>query len=293
MASMKIKTNSVSNDRFIRRCITLAWICFSAALLFATSQTNTFAKESSQPIVLAGIKPDPNMAFGHYTFAAMWFPGICQAWSDVGTVCEKERNNAQVNQQFTLHGLWPSRPKSLIDAGIDAPTWWRYGCYWFDADKTIPDSADLPPLKLPSTLQTRLNRVMPLTQTHLDRHEYTKHIACFGPTPAQFFNTSSDMIEALNASEFAHWVSAHIGQTVSRQAIQTAFSKGFGQQNASAMQLRCTSMPNSSVNNILTEIWFTIPTEKLDQFPKPESFGPGLRGNCATKIRILRQGTAN
>lgn len=255
--------------------------------LFAGGLSATHAKESPQPIVLNGIKPDPEMAFGHYTFATMWFPGVCQAWRDTGNVCDKERHNPRVNQQLTLHGLWPSRPKSLIDAGIDAPTWWHYGCYWFDHDKKIPESADLPPLALPGPLQQRLNQVMPLAQTHLDRHEYTKHIACFGPSPAEYFNTATDMLSALNASEFAHWLSAHRGQTVSRKAIQTAFIKGFKQPDARAMQLRCAAKPNSPVKDILTEIWFTIPTEKLAQFPKPTSFGPGLRGNCADKIHIL------
>jgi ribonuclease I len=229
------------------------------------------------------------MAFDHYTFAAMWLPGICQAWTDVGTVCEKERNNPRVNTPFTLHGLWPSRPKRLIEANIDASTWWHYGCYWFDADQKIPKSADLPVLELPAELRVRLNEVMPLTQTHLDRHEYTKHISCFGPSPTQYFSAATQMIDALNTSEFAQWMNAHRGQTVSRTAIQTAFKQGFKQRDASAMQLRCASRPNSNIKNVLTEIWFTIPTEQLAQFPKPRSFGSGLRGNCSAKIQIYQE----
>ena len=255
--------------------------------LFAAGLSASHAKESPQPIVLTGIKPDPAMAFGHYTFATMWFPGVCQAWEGTAAVCAKERHNPNVNQQLTLHGLWPSRPKSLIDANIAAPTWWHYGCYWFNADQKIPESADLPPLALPGPLQQRVNHVMPLAQTNLDRHEYTKHIACFGPSPAEYFSTATTMLSVLNDSEFAHWVSAHRGQTVSRKAIQAAFSTGFKQPYARAMQLRCAAKPHSHVNDILTEIWFTIPTEQLAQFPKPESFGPGLRGNCAEKIHIL------
>jgi ribonuclease I len=177
----------------------------------------------------------------------------------------------------------------MIDADIKAPTWWHYGCYWFNADQQIPESATLPPLNLPITLQTRLNEVMPLTQTHLDRHEYTKHISCFGPSPTQYFSTATQMIDVLNTSEFAQWMHGHRGQTVARAAIQTAFKQSFKQRDASEMQLRCASPTNSANKNILTEIWFTIPTQQLDQFPKPESFGPGLRGNCAAKIQILSE----
>ncbi len=289
MATMKSKTVN-RNGKAINprsRRAAWAWISLASILIFGACPPATFAKEASQPIVLEGIKPDSAMAFGHYTFAAMWFPGICQAWTNVGEVCGKERDNPQVNQRFTLHGLWPSEPQSFTQDGHNAPTWWRYGCYWYDADKKIPESADLPPILLPDGLQQHLNRVMPLTQTHLDRHEYTKHIACFGPNPAQYFTTATAMIDALNHSEFAHWMGAHRGKTVSRQALLNAFALGFKQRDASAMQLKCESHPDSHVKNILTEIWFTIPTEKLALFPKPASFAPGRRGNCAAKIQIL------
>ncbi len=93
---------------------------------------------------------------------------------------------------------------------------------------------------------------------------------------------------ALNTSEFAQWMHAHRGQTVARTAIQAAFKQSFKQVDASAMQLRCASKLGSSNKDILTEIWLTIPTAQLAQFPQPESFGPGLRGNCAAKIQILQ-----
>jgi len=262
----------------------LASVYLFAATPLALAKGHT--QKENPAIVLEGIKSDPQMAFGHYTFATMWFPGICQSWPDIGPICEQERHNPAVNQQITLHGLWPSRPKVMIDADIEAPTWWHYGCHWFKADQNVPESATLPPLDLPEELQTELNRVMPLTQVHLDRHEYAKHIACFGPTPEQYFSTSIDMLAAINASGFVEWLSANQGQTVSRAAIQTAFKQHFNQKDARAMQLRCTAKPGSNVNNILTEIWFTIPTEQLHLFPAPESFGAGRRGNCAANILI-------
>jgi ribonuclease I len=289
------RTTNLSLRKQATEWIARVAFCLVAGLasfyLIATTPA-AFAKELNpepkQAIVLEGIKPDPQMAFGHYTFATMWFPGVCQAWRDVGAVCAKELHNPTVNQRLTLHGLWPSRPKLLIDADIKAPTWWHYGCYWFDAEQKIPESATLPPLDLPKALQTELDRVMPLTQTHLDRHEYTKHIACFGPTPAQYFSTATALLAAVNASSFGEWLGAHQGQTVSRAAIQTAFKQSFKQADARAMQLRCAAKPGSRTNNILTEIWFTIPTDQLERFPAPQSLGAGLRGNCAARILIAK-----
>lgn len=286
MAHMEDKILS-ARHRLLRIPKKWLWAGMAGLFLFAGGFTDSHARDSPEPIALTGITTDPAMAFGHYTFATMWFPGVCRAWNDSSDVCNKERHNSAVNQQLTLHGLWPSRPKSLIDAGVEAPEWWHYGCYWFDNDKKIPESANLPPLELPGQLKKRLNQVMPLTQTYLDRHEYTKHIACFGPTPTEYFSTATNMLAMINTSYFAHWISAHRGQMVTRKAIQAAFKKGFKQPNARAMQLRCASNSNNTVKDVLTEIWFTIPTEKLAQFPKPSSFGSGLRGNCAEKIHIL------
>jgi len=81
-------------------------------------------------VVLEGLRDDPQMAFGHYTFAVMWLPGLCQTWSDIATLCAAQRGSPAM-RHFTLHGLWPSRPRGLVEQGIPPVQWWRTGCYRF------------------------------------------------------------------------------------------------------------------------------------------------------------------
>lgn len=238
------------------------------------------------PRGLEGLTSAPDMTFDHYTFAALWMPGVCHSWHDIGTVCQTTANESPEAREFTLHGLWPSLPKALHDSGMKPPTWWKYGCYWYAPDRHIPQSCTLPETKVSHPLQQRLNAAMPLTNICLDRHEYTKHIACFGPSEDQFFSGALTTLGRLNASRFTQWISAHRGQTVAKKAIRQAFATSFHQRDAAALELRCDARPGSHRRNVLTQVWITIPTEKLVTFPQPDSFEAGRRGNCAEHIAI-------
>lgn len=236
-------------------------------------------------VVLEGLRDQPRMAFGHYTFAVMWLPGLCQSWSDIATVCAAQRGKAAM-REFTLHGLWPSRPRELVEQGIPPVQWWRTGCYRYSHQSSPPDSCALPALSLTPSLQQRLERHMPLAATCLDRHEYTKHIACFGPSPQQFSTAALDLLQAVNASGFSRWVRDHAGQTVSRKAIERAYTRSFGLRNASSLQLQCESKAGSSRRDVFTQAYITISTERLAEFPAPAAFSSGRRGNCAPRIFI-------
>ncbi|WP_322628015.1 ribonuclease T2 family protein [Halothiobacillus sp.] len=238
------------------------------------------------PRGLEGLTLAPDMAFDHYTFAALWMPGVCHSWRDIGTVCQTTANDSPDARAFTLHGLWPSLPKGLSDRGMKPPTWWKYGCYWYAPEHAIPQSCSLPAPTLPASLQQRLNAAMPLTNICLDRHEYTKHVACFGPSPDEFFSGALATLSRLNASQFTQWVSAHRGQTVSKKSIRHAFATSFHQSDAKALELRCDARPGSRRRDVLTQVWITIPTNQLITFPQSGSFAPGRRGNCTEQIVI-------
>lgn len=264
-------------------------LTFILVLLFALMAQVCAARSSPpQPEGLPGLHHTPNMYFDHYTFAAMWLPGLCLSWSNIVDVCQRERNNSAVMQHFSLHGLWPSLPRGLAKSGMSPPTWWHYGCYWYKPNHDVPDSCSLPPISLPNVLRLRLDAVMPLTTTCLDRHEYTKHIACFGPTAAGFFRKSITLLARLNDTVFARWISTHRGQMVTRKAIQQAFMRSFHQANARALELRCDrrSLGTDQRRDVLTQVWITIPSYRLDDFPQPNSLGVGRRGNCSSQILI-------
>ena len=236
-------------------------------------------------VVFEGLRDDPQMSFGHYTFAVMWLPGLCQTWSDIATVCAAQRGSPSM-RQFTLHGLWPSRPRELVEQGTPPLQWWRTGCYRYSHDNAVPNACALPALPLPPSLRQQLETHMPLTATCLDRHEYTKHIACFGPTPQQFSTAALDLLHAVNASGFSRWVHDHAGQTVSRKAIERAYARSFGLPDARSLQLQCESSSGHSRRDVFAQAYLTIATDHLAEFPAPAAFAPGRRGNCAPRVFI-------
>lgn len=268
---------------------------FLALLLALTAQTCSARTAAALPEGLPGLSNQPSMVFDHYTFAVMWLPGLCLSWNDIDDVCQRERHNPTVMQHFSLHGLWPSLPHGLAQSGMQPPTWWHYGCYWYQPGRNVPDSCSLEPVPLPNELRQRLDAAMPLTATCLDRHEYSKHVACFGPPAAGFFAKAITLLDRLNATPFAQWVSAHRGQTVSRHALQRAFMHSFRQTDARALELRCGAQAGHGrkVRDLLTQVWITIPSDRLDRFPQPNSLGKGRRGNCASRIRIAAPEPAN
>lgn len=241
----------------------------------------------------AGI-PSGMQDFNHYTFAVMWHPGVCATWSNAAAGCTDLSPDAKVNQQWTMHGLWASRPQKLLASGMTGPTWWHYGCYWYNADHELPkDSCANPALNLPTALHARLYANMPMAHVCLDRHEYYKHVACFGETPEQFFPVELDLLDKLNATSFTAFIRAHRGEWVSRNAILHAFATSFQVKNADALELRCETAGKHThetdhQGDILTQAWITIHKDQLQAFPASESLEAGRKGNCAEKIHILR-----
>ena len=88
------------------------------SLLTLLLLTSTIARgDDFTPRGLAGLNNKPGMAFDHYTFAALWMPGVCHSWQDIGTICQTTANESPEAREFTLHGLWPSAGSAISRAG--------------------------------------------------------------------------------------------------------------------------------------------------------------------------------
>lgn len=121
----------------------------------------------------------------------------------------------------------------------------------------------------------------------------SKHVACFGETPEQFFPKELDLLDKLNATSFTAFIRNHRGQWVSRNAILHAFAESFKVKNGDALELRCETPGRHThetehQGTILTQAWITIHQDKLDEFPAAGSLEEGRKGNCAEKIHILK-----
>ncbi len=199
----------------------------------------------------AALKPSAHGDFDHYTFALTWQPGICT--TDGGCLPDQPRRPL-----IGLHGLWASRPRGLIERGISDPQWWAKGCDYY-----VHSTAE-PPIGV--ALRRSLDNVMPHFTHSLLRHEYDKHVQCFGFDPTVFFSTELAMRESVAASAFGKYLVAEAGHRVRHSAVTAAFDSAFSTHASASLQLQCE--PNDEGETVLTQFWITIKTSEIGAFPK-------------------------
>ncbi|MDQ2680771.1 MAG: ribonuclease I [Candidatus Eremiobacteraeota bacterium] len=219
----------------------------------------------------APLQPLAHGTFAHYTFALTWQPGFCSV--DEGCLSDQP-----TSPLIGLHGLWASRPRSLIAAGIAPQKWWQHGCGYYSRGEGPP--------KLDSALTTRLKRVMPHLRSSLLTHEYEKHVQCFAFNPSLFFTTELTMRDAVARSAFGHYLLRHIGTEITHADVVRNFKSAFHTTVARALQLQCGH--SASGQPILTQLWFTIRADRLQAFPRPESLTqiPINQDSCPATFRV-------
>lgn len=210
--------------------------------------------------------------FDHYTFALTWQPGFCS--TDGGCLSDQPHDVL-----IGLHGLWASRPQSLIRRGISDPKWWARGCDYYHHSDSAPPLA-------PATLK-RLDAVMPHLEDSLLTHEYDKHVQCFGFDPQTFFQTELQMRRGIISSAFGRYLTATArGHTVWHADVIRTFARDFGTSQASSLQLQCHRNDRGQV--VLTQLWITLYRDALPRFPRDDSFmnAPVAQDNCPARFLV-------
>ncbi|EQD26087.1 Ribonuclease I precursor, partial [mine drainage metagenome] len=64
--------------------------------------------------------------------------------------------------------------------------------------------------------------------------------------------------------------------------------RSFKLDASSALELRCGRREGARRADVLVQAWMMIRGDRLKQFPAPQSFMPGRRGNCPARIFIAR-----
>jgi ribonuclease I len=218
------------------------------------------------------LSPATHADFAHYTFALTWQPGFCS--SDGGCLGDQPRDVL-----IGLHGLWASRPQSLIDRGVSAQQWWSRGCDYYRHSDSAP--------RLSRTTVRRLDRVMPHLKDSLLRHEYAKHVQCFGFDAQTFFDTELYMRRQVLDSDFGRYLTGTaLGKTVRRDAVIDSFMRAFRTNQASALQLRCER--DRSGRTVLTQLWITLHSNALSRFPRNGSLmnAPIAQDSCPGRFLV-------
>ena len=178
---------------------------------------------------------------GNFVLALSWQSGFCETRPKLPE-CRSQTAGRYDAQNFTLHGLWP-QPRSNIYCGVAA------------REKAIDmkrNWSQLSKLHLSKNTRQLLNKVMPGTQSYLQRHEWIKHGSCYGQVSAErYFADSIELVRQVNQSSLQQLFADNIGRSLSIEQIRRVFNRDFGKGVGKRMRMTCK---NDGRRRVITEI---------------------------------------
>jgi ribonuclease T2 len=179
---------------------------------------------------------------GDAVFAVSWQAAFCETRPNKPE-CTSMTDDRFDATHLTLHGLWPQGSDycgiSPAQQALDQNSHWD----------------QLDPVDLTTSTRDALERVMPGTQSHLERHEWTKHGSCSGSSADEYFRDAVALVMALNESPVQAFLKSRIGTNVSTNDIRAKFDQAFGGNAGSRVAFKCAT---DGGRTILTEMRINV-----------------------------------
>lgn len=170
--------------------------------------------------------PDP--ASRRNVLAASWLPAFCEG-AGGRPECRRLDAGAEpaAEDGFVLHGLWP-QPRGREYCGEAAA--WR--------DRRW---SELPFPGVDRATAEALTTAMPGVRSHLHRHQWAKHGACYGAAGGadEYFDDALAVLAALNASDVRDLFARHVGRRLEPEAIRATFDAAFGPGAGARVETIC------------------------------------------------------
>lgn len=231
--------------------------------------------------------------FEQYVLAISWQPSFCQYKYEslltnpddsLPRECNPQGKQENNSNYLTVHGLWPSLPKSievLIKSTDNKHDRWnKEGCAvlgdpfkYFSPKK----KCDAPELKLSQDILNSLQSYMPGANVDscLERYEYAKHGVCFGYKHDQYFNAMIELVGQFRKSKVGEFMSSRYGKSFGVAEFSDVVSDAFGEMAPSAFEVVCTKHGERSY---LDEIRVTL---------KKNNFAEGLTFNSKAFLGVV------
>ena len=146
------------------------------------------------------------------------------------TECKAQTASSYEASHFSLHGLWP-QPRRNVFCGVDAATAALDDQHQWDK---------LPEPNLTPATKAALDRVMPGTQSLLQRHEWIKHGTCYpGGVAETYFKDEIRLTDAVNGSVVQKFMAGNIGKTILSQDLRAKFDEAFGKGAGDRVRVAC------------------------------------------------------
>jgi ribonuclease T2 len=195
-------------------------------------------------LAVAGCEPaaQAGAAADTYVLALSWQPAFCETSPRRGE-CRSQTPSRPDARQFSLHGLWP-QPGTRAWCTNDAQS--------IAADKD-GRWRDIDIDRLDEPLWRRLQEAMPGTRSQLHRHEWIKHGTCMkGATAESYFETSLDLLDAVNGSSAARLFADNAGRRLDAAQIRAAFDRDFGEGAGQRVKISCEDDGNRRIISEIT-----------------------------------------
>ncbi len=180
------------------------------------------------------VKPKPNPkgpsdGVPFFILALSWEPAFCETMHSKPE-CQTMKPTDVAAQRFSLHGLWP-QPRRNVFCGVDP------------AVAALDDQhrwEDLPEPQMTAETMAALSKVMPGTQSLLQRHEWIKHGTCYpGGSADTFFKDQVRLANAVNQSAVGDFMAANVGKTIQTTDLQAKFDAAFGAGAGARVRVAC------------------------------------------------------
>jgi ribonuclease T2 len=195
------------------------------------AQSGGAAVDTAQGTVKPKPKPQPPKGgVPFFVLALSWEPAFCQAMQGKPE-CKNQSASSYQASHFSLHGLWP-QPRRNVFCGVDGTT------------TALDDQhqwQQLPAPELTPATKAALDKVMPGTQSVLERHEWIKHGTCYpAGTAEDYFKDEIRLVNDVNSSPVQAFMAAHIGQTIQSADLRAVFDKAYGMGAGKRVHVSCS-----------------------------------------------------
>lgn len=181
------------------------------------------------------VKPKPNPkgpkdGKPFYVLALSWEPAFCEKMKGKAE-CRNETAASYEASHFSLHGLWP-QPRRNVFCGVDRAT------------AALDDQhqwEQLPAPQMSADTKTALDKVMPGTQSVLERHEWIKHGTCYpGGNAETYFKDAVRLTTDVNTSVVQTFIAANIGKTIKTSDLRAKFDEAYGKGAGDRVRVSCS-----------------------------------------------------
>lgn len=228
--------------------------------------------------------------YDQYVLALSWQPGFCQSMHDAGGAlpaeCAAEPDLPDRSAYLTLHGLWPSLPRSL-EGRVAEKSWQREGCRAADPSLPAADAdhkCELPAVPLSPAARAGLAAVMPGEGggSCLERYEFAKHGMCFGFEPDAYFGKAAELDRAVRGGALGRFLAQNYGRRVTLNQLLGALTPLFGPEAAERVEVLCQGVGDAAY---LTEIRIPLKREAVNAPLSPAALGEASpRRKCAVFV---------